>query len=133
MAKTDEKIFTKGLSKLLIGAKGLYDFGIETKLMKPEAMRLTVEARQAKAKKLVDGGMSRRGAAKLLGVSYQTVNNDVGDKKVVTFGKEVTTPKTKTKREMTKREQRQAETIRLLRIEVARLRARIAKLEAERP
>jgi hypothetical protein len=44
------------------------------------------------AKQLVNGGMSRRGAAKALGVSHQTINDDLGGKKVAKNGKKVATP-----------------------------------------
>jgi len=92
MAKINAE-FTKGLGQVLSGAKALYDFGVEKGFTTPKEMRLTVMARQAEAKKLIASGVSRRQAAKVLGVSRQTVQNDVkGVKKVAKNGKKVDTP-----------------------------------------
>lgn len=87
--------FTKGLGQVLTGAKVLYDFGIEKKFTTPEAMRLTVQARQATARAMVKSGMSRRAVAKALGVSHPTILKDVGGKKVTTRGKKATASKQK--------------------------------------
>ena len=57
-------------------------------LIEPEKLQLTIEARRERAKELVDAGMSRREAAKVLGVSHTTVQNDLADSLPKT-GKEV--------------------------------------------
>jgi hypothetical protein len=46
-------------------------------LVEPDKLRLTIEARRAKAKELVEGGLSQRDVAQALGVSVGTVNNDL--------------------------------------------------------
>jgi hypothetical protein len=70
--------FTKLLGDHLLNAKGFYEYGIERGLTSPEDLRLTIAKRAETAKALVAGGMSQREAAKLLGVSHQTVMRDVG-------------------------------------------------------
>lgn len=71
--------FTKLLGAHLLNAKGFYDYGIKNKLTTPEAFRLTIAKRQETARALVKGGMSRRAAAKVLGVNHSTIVRDVGD------------------------------------------------------
>jgi hypothetical protein len=92
MAKPNPE-FTKGLANVLVGAKTLLDYGIESGQVSPEQLRLTVMARQAEAKKLVASGVSRRKAAKVLGVSRQTIDNDVGGQKLAKSGKKLATSK----------------------------------------
>jgi DNA invertase Pin-like site-specific DNA recombinase len=75
-AMTDND-FTKLLGDHLVNAKGFYDWGIQRGLTKPEDIRLTIEARRGTARALVDGGLSQREAAKVLGVSEGTVRNDL--------------------------------------------------------
>jgi hypothetical protein len=77
VAANHDKEFTRLLGDHLLNAKGLYDYGIKRGLMTPEELRLTIAKRQETAKALVDGGMSVRAAAKLLGVSHMTVQRDV--------------------------------------------------------
>lgn len=76
MTKTSGE-FTKGLGQILSGAKALYDFGVEKGLTTPRELRLTVMARQVEAKKLIASGVSRRQAAKALGVNESTVRADL--------------------------------------------------------
>ena len=85
-----DKQFTKLLGDHLLNAKGFYEYGIEKGLTTADAFRLTIAKRQETAKALVSGGMSRRAAAKLLGVSHVTVLNDVGGKKPTDSGKKFT-------------------------------------------
>jgi predicted transcriptional regulator len=51
--------------------------GIKGGYIDEQQLRLTVQARRGKAKELVDAGMSRREAAKALGVSPMIVQRDV--------------------------------------------------------
>lgn len=90
MTKTSGE-FTKGLGLVLSGAKALYDFGVEKGLTTPEQLRLTVMARQAEAKRLVASGVSRRQAAKALGVSHQTIMRDTNGPKRTKDGPKRTT------------------------------------------
>jgi phage N-6-adenine-methyltransferase len=82
-----DKKFTKLLSNHLLNAKGFYDYGIENQLTTPEAFRLTIAKRQETARALVNGGMSRRKAAKMLGVSHDTIARDVSDNLTKNGGK----------------------------------------------
>jgi transposase len=75
--KPIDKEFTKLLSNQLLNARGFYDYGVKRGLTTPEAFRLTIARRQDVAKALVNGGMSKREAAKQLGVSHSTVVQDV--------------------------------------------------------
>jgi phage N-6-adenine-methyltransferase len=75
-----DKEYTKLVGTALLNAKGFIDYGIKHGLTTEAAVRYTVAERQKVAKALVDGGMSRRKAAKVLGVSHKTVNDDVGNK-----------------------------------------------------
>jgi predicted transcriptional regulator len=72
--------FTKGLANVLIGTKMLLDYGVATGQVDATQVRLTVMARQAKAKQLVDSGMSQRKTAKALGVSEKQVRRDLRPK-----------------------------------------------------
>lgn len=83
--------FTKLLGNHIANAKGFFDWGIEKGLTTAEDLRLTIAKRQETARALVNGGMSRRQTAKVLGVSHQTVINDVGVKKVAKNGKKLST------------------------------------------
>ena len=69
--------FTKIAVSLLTGVKDLVDWGVEGGHTTEEQLRLTVSARQAKAKELVGAGVSQRQAAKLLGVSHTQIRKDV--------------------------------------------------------
>jgi predicted DNA-binding protein (UPF0251 family) len=89
MAK-DTARFTKITTDLMIGVRDLAKWGIETGNTSEEKLRLTVAARKETAVKLIESGMSQRQAAKVLGVSYTTIQKDVttkvskSDNKVVT-------------------------------------------------
>ena len=72
--------FTKIAVSLLTGVKDLVDWGVEGGHTTEEQLRLTVSARQAKAKELVGAGVSQRQAAKLLGVSHTQIRKDVETK-----------------------------------------------------
>jgi len=73
---SDEK-FTKIAGKLLYDIRDLVDWGIEGGHTTAEQLRLTVAARRETAAKLIEGGMSQRQAAKVLGVDEGTVRNDL--------------------------------------------------------
>jgi len=74
--RTDPE-FTKLLGNHILNAKGFYDYGIDRGLTSAEDVRFTITKRQEEAKRLVNGGMSQRKAAKLLGVGKDTVRRDV--------------------------------------------------------
>jgi N6-adenosine-specific RNA methylase IME4 len=69
--------FTRIATDLLINARDLANWGIETGNTTPDKIRLTVAARQEAAIKLTQAGMSQRDAARVLGVSKGTIQNDV--------------------------------------------------------
>ncbi|SRR6266851_421332 len=75
--KTESDRFTKVASDLLLNVRTLVNWGLDTGNTTPEQMRLTVTARQEAAVKLIEGGMSQRQAAKVLGVDQKTISNDV--------------------------------------------------------
>jgi site-specific DNA-methyltransferase (adenine-specific) len=85
--------FTKLLGNHLMNAKGFYDWGIDRGLTSPEDMRITIAKRKETAKQLVDSGMSRRQAAKALGVAESTVRNDLGAQKLRESAQELRTTK----------------------------------------
>jgi hypothetical protein len=70
--------FTKLLGNHLLNAKGFLDWGIDRGFTTPEDLRLTIEKRKETARELVNGGMSRRQAAKALGVDKRTIGRDLG-------------------------------------------------------
>ena len=72
-----DKTYTRLVADHIVNAKEFFDWGIKKKLFKPEAIRLTVSARQQEARKLIASGMSPRKAAKALGVHRRTVERDV--------------------------------------------------------
>lgn len=76
-AEMTDKTYTRLVADHIFNAKEFYDWGIKKKLFKPDAIRLTVAARQEQAKKLIAGGMSQRQAAKVLGVGEATVRRDL--------------------------------------------------------
>lgn len=71
--------FTKIAGKLLTNVRDLVDWGIDEGHTTAEKLRLTVEARRETAAKLIEGGLSQREAAKVLGVSQSTIRDDVSD------------------------------------------------------
>jgi predicted XRE-type DNA-binding protein len=75
--RADSQRFTKIAGDLLIGVRDLVNWGIDTGNTTPENIRLTVAARREAAIKLVEGGMSQRRAAKVLGVNQATISRDV--------------------------------------------------------
>ena len=93
--KTESARFTKVTSKLLLGVKDLAEWGIDTGNTTQDALRACVLKHDAKMRreaaiKMIEAGNSQRTTAKLLGVSYTTIQNDVtgklskSDNKVVT-------------------------------------------------
>jgi N6-adenosine-specific RNA methylase IME4 len=74
---TDDNSFTKIAGQLLTNVRDLVDWGIEGGHTTADQLRLTIQARREHAAKLVESGMSQRDAAKALGVSPATINNDV--------------------------------------------------------
>lgn len=75
---TTDPRFTKLLGEHMLNAKGFYEYGLEHQLIDEEQLKLTIDARKKIATKLVESGVSRRRAAKALGVSHATVNRDIG-------------------------------------------------------
>jgi N6-adenosine-specific RNA methylase IME4/DNA-binding CsgD family transcriptional regulator len=78
------KDFTKIAGDLLIGIRDLCDWGIQGGHTSPEQLRHAVirhnpKLRREVAQKLIEGGLSQRQAAKLIGVSEATVRNDFAD------------------------------------------------------
>jgi hypothetical protein len=69
--------FTKIAVGLLTNVRDLVDWGVEGGHTTEERLRLTVSARQVRAKELVDYGLSQRKAAKILGVDEGTIRNDL--------------------------------------------------------
>lgn len=76
--KTKDAKYTKLTADAMILAKNLYEYGTDKGLVEPSDLRLTIQARQVEAKKLIANGVSQRVAAKLLGVSKSTVQAAVG-------------------------------------------------------
>jgi N6-adenosine-specific RNA methylase IME4 len=72
-----DEAFTKIAGNLLVNVRDLVGWGIEGGHTTPEQMRLTVTARKEAAVKLIEGGMSQRAVAKVLGVSHQTIMRDM--------------------------------------------------------
>jgi hypothetical protein len=71
-AANQDKEFTRLLGDHLLNVKGFFDYGIKRGLTTPEAFCLTIAKRQEAARALVNGSMSQRAAAKLLGVDEKT-------------------------------------------------------------
>ncbi len=69
--------FTKIAGHLLTNVRDLVDWGVEGGHTTQEQLRLTVSARREEAAKLVDGGMTQRAAAKVLGVSQTQIARDL--------------------------------------------------------
>ena len=79
--KTDGRL-VKIVGSILQNAHDLAEWGLETKNLTEDDLRMIVlkrdpHLRREAAVKLVEGGMSQRQAAKVLGVSQWTVSNDV--------------------------------------------------------
>lgn len=72
-----DREFTRLLGNQLINTKGFYDYGVSRGLTSPEGLRLTISKRQEAVKALVDKGVSKRKAARVLGVDEKTVRNDL--------------------------------------------------------
>lgn len=86
--------FTKIAGKLLTGVRDLVSWGVDGGHTTPEQLRLTVEARRENAAKLLEGGLSKRQAAKVLGVDESTVRADMRENPADNAGK----PRTKAER-----------------------------------
>lgn len=71
---------------------------VESGLVEPDKLRLTIEARRTKAKELVDAGMSQRQAAKALGVPRRTLRDDVGGNRPESGPKPPTSPPAKSRK-----------------------------------
>jgi predicted transcriptional regulator len=74
------KDFTKILSSIMLDTKDLMDWGISGGHTTPGKLRLTIAARTEVAQRLIGSGVSKRKAAKLLGVSHQTIQRDMAQK-----------------------------------------------------
>jgi N6-adenosine-specific RNA methylase IME4 len=96
---TDDQ-FTNIAGKLLTGVRDLVGWGIEGGHTTAEQLRWTIEARAEKAKQLIDAGISKRQAAKALGVSHQTVMRDTGPKSNKSGPKRTTKAERRAKREL---------------------------------
>jgi hypothetical protein len=98
-----DETFTKIAVGLLTNVRDLVDWGVEGGHTTEEQLRLTVSARQAKAKELTkpveDGGagLSQRQAAKVLGVAKDTVRRDVAEDAPKSGAKSATKPPPKPK------------------------------------
>lgn len=75
------KDFTGIYRGLIIGMKDLGQWGSDEGHLDVSKLQLTIGARREEAKRLVDGGMSERAAAKVLGVERSTIQRDLGKKK----------------------------------------------------
>jgi hypothetical protein len=69
--------FTKIAVGLLTGVKDLVDWGLEGGHTTEEQLKLTVSARQEKARELQDAGLSVRQIASALGTSKSTIHDDL--------------------------------------------------------
>jgi N6-adenosine-specific RNA methylase IME4 len=69
--------FTKLAGKLLTNVRDLVNWGIEEGHTTAEKLRLTVAARRELTAKLIEGGISQRQAAKVLGVTHTQVRRDL--------------------------------------------------------
>lgn len=72
-----DKEFTQIIINGLENYRSLVDWGIAGGHTTAEQLRLTIEARKEKAKKLIGSGLSQRQAAKVLGVDESTVRADL--------------------------------------------------------
>jgi phage N-6-adenine-methyltransferase len=72
-----DKEFNKLLTEHMLNAKGFFDYGMKRGLTSPEEVRLTIAKRKETARALVEGGMSQRQVADLLGVNHKTIQRDV--------------------------------------------------------
>ena len=91
MANKHDPEFTKHLATILIGARGMGEWGTEKGILDYKQLRLTIPARQAEVQKAVKLGMSQRQAAKLFGVSHTQIAKDIGGNKVANTGNKVST------------------------------------------
>lgn len=78
--KQGDDLFTKIAGKLLTDVRDLVDWGVEKGHTTPEKLRLTIAARRETATKMIEGGMSQRRVAKVLGVSHTQVAKDLAPK-----------------------------------------------------
>jgi N6-adenosine-specific RNA methylase IME4 len=72
----DEKL-TKLTGNLIAAVSGQVRHLVDVGLVEPDKLRLTIEARREKAKKLIDAGMSQRDVAAALRVNQSTVSRDL--------------------------------------------------------
>jgi N6-adenosine-specific RNA methylase IME4 len=73
---SDQKL-TKLTGNMIAAVSAQVRHLVDEGLVDPEKLRLTIEARREKVKKLVDGGLSQRQAAKAIGVNVSTVSRDL--------------------------------------------------------
>jgi hypothetical protein len=64
---------------VLVAVSAQVQYMADKGLVDPKKMRLTLEVRREKAKELVDGGMSQRQAAIVLGIPRSTLQNDLDE------------------------------------------------------
>jgi N6-adenosine-specific RNA methylase IME4 len=79
MSKPDD-VLTKITGRLLTDARDLVNRLVEKGHITSEGLRLTIAARRETTVKLIEGGMSQRQAAKVLGVDHKTIQNDMANK-----------------------------------------------------
>lgn len=91
MTARNDNAFTKIAGKLLIDVRDLVGWGIEEGHTTAEQLRFTITGRREAAAKLVDAGLSKRQAAKVLGVNERTVRDDLRGNSAQSAGKSRTT------------------------------------------
>src|SRR5271166_1252087 len=74
--KPDDKL-TELSGEVVAAVRAQVQHMAERGLIDPDKMRLTIEARREEVKRLVDGGMSQRETAAILGVRQATVGRDL--------------------------------------------------------
>jgi N6-adenosine-specific RNA methylase IME4 len=78
--RMSDDAFTRIAGKLLTDVRDLVGWGIEGGHTTAEQLRLTITARREAAAKLVDAGLSKRQAAKVLGISHTAIQKDLATK-----------------------------------------------------
>lgn len=100
MKKRTDDVFTKIAGKLLTDVRDLVGWGIDGGHTTAEQLRLTVTARRETAAKLIEGGMSQRRAAKMLGVDHKTVQRDLAQDAPLSGEKRATKAERRAQREL---------------------------------
>jgi N6-adenosine-specific RNA methylase IME4 len=82
--KTESERFTKIIGGLLLSARDLMNWGVDTGNMTPDDLQLELikrdpALRRKAAAKLIESGLSQRAAAGVLGVDHRTIGRDLGN------------------------------------------------------